>query len=146
MIEYHDEQGIPMSPHEIAILKAAIPFLHPGIQPLLRIYLSYIDLNGCVQSLSRASFPPPGTPLIHDRDSLFVNLASLCSPQEQNLLNQVQMMESLIQMMQTMEQCNASGVSPEDAFMQMLTPEQTEQFQMLKMMMEMSSGDNSKES
>lgn len=133
-----------MSPHDISILKATVPFLHPGIQPFLQIFLAYTDLGVCLHSLRTNPLPLSGASIINDREAFFCKLASICNPQERNMLEQLQMMENMMQMMNFYRSAEASGGDPMDMMMQMLSPEQQSTFEMLKMMMEMGdmTGDN----
>ncbi len=130
-------RGFFMSPHEFTILKATVPYLHPGLQPMLRLYLAYNELVGSVMSLRATPFPPPGASLIDDRLSYFDTLQSICSPGEKNVLQQMQFFESMMQMLNAQAAASASGGDSFDVLSHFLTPEQQSNLEMLKMMMEM---------
>lgn len=126
-----------MSPHEFSILKATVPFLHPGLQPMLRLYLAYNELMGSVMSLRSTPLPPPGSDFIDDRLAYFDTLQSICSPSEKNLLQQMQVFESMMQMLNAQSANSSNEGDSFEAMLQFLSPEQRSNLEMFKMMMEM---------
>ncbi len=127
-----------MSPHDFAILRAAVPYLHPGIQPMLRLLLMFQDVSRCMHSVRDTTPPRPGEPWISDRNCLMQSLEHICSPKERSLLEQLQMMENMMQLFSYFQKVSDSD-NPMDRMMEMLSPEQRSNFEMLRMMMEMNS-------
>ncbi|MDO4317185.1 MAG: hypothetical protein Q4C48_03155 [Lachnospiraceae bacterium] len=134
-----------MSSREMKMLKAVIPFLHPGLRPILLLLCSVWELKAQCQELQTAPVGlPPGEAPIVNRERLFQTLSPLCSQKEREMLQQFQSMEEamrMFQMYQTFSSAaaeNGENGDPMAFFMQMLTPEQQETMEMMKMMMESS--------
>lgn len=132
-----------MSPKDIKILHAAIPFLHPNIRPLLTIFCNIAECNQCMQSArTRSSDIPAGEALISDSDKLFQAISPLLSPQEQSMMNQFHSMQDALRMFSMYQDFakhaeeNGEGSKPMDFFMQMLSPEQQETMELMKGIME----------
>lgn len=133
-----------MSSREMKMLKAVIPFLHPGLRPIVLLLCSVWELKAQCQELQSAPVGlPPGEAPIVNRERLFQTLSPLCSQKEREMLNQFQSLEEAMRMFQMYQAFSSSAENGENSdpmefFMQMLTPEQRETMEMMKMMMEAS--------
>lgn len=133
-----------MSSREMKMLKAVIPFLHPGLRPIVLLLCSVWELKAQCQELQSAPVGlPPGEAPIVNRERLFQTLSPLCSQKEREMLNQFQSLEEAMRMFQMYQAFSSSAENggnsdPMEFFMQMLTPEQRETMEMMKMMMEAS--------
>lgn len=132
-----------MSPKDVKILHAAIPFLHPSLRPMLTVIC---NIEECSHCLLMAKTHPPGIPngeaIITDHENLMKALAPLLSPKEQELFSQLESMKEMMRMFSlyqsfakaSEERGEESG--PMDFLMQMLSPEQKETMEMMKGILE----------
>lgn len=132
-----------MSSREMKMLKAVIPFLHPGLRPIILFLCSISELKAQCRELQGSPVGiPPGEAPILNRERLFQTLSPLCSQKERDMLRQFQSMEEAMQMLRMYQAFSSAAAesgdagNPMDFFMQMLTPEQQETMEMMKMMME----------